>query len=449
MRYERTFFEPLLKRVPTQVDRSEYIQRYDVDNLYPQRCKEVIARSYTLTGCLKVLADFINGEGFADPALKTLIVNDKGQLGMTLDDVLKSVSKPYSEFSGVALHINYNLNLQMSSIVPIKWDYCRLGLPDKYGRVSDIKYCTNWERDTRKELSTAREIYEYPVFNPDPEVVAAQIEECGGIENYSGQILYWTPEEWEYPLATFDPVFEHAQAQAESGEFKIAALQNGFMATTAIVYPGEFTDDKEKREFMATIKDKKGPKGANGIIAIQDPSGTKRAADIFQSLAPPNVDRQWEYTESSSLNAIMENYAMPKELLGVRPESGMFNKENMENAYLYFNTITRNKRNELSRLFKNLMQYWSTPIVSDFKIKEQKFGEEVIETAAAPVDDKVSAVLRSLSRSELAKFYGYVNDFKKGRASLEQTMVFMRAYGLSEQEIMLFLNDDPNDDPKI
>ena len=449
MRYERTYFEPLLKRVPTQVDRSEFIQRYDIDNLYPQRCREVINRSYTLSGCLRVLADFINGDGFVDPALKTLKVNDKGQMGMTLDDVLKAVSKPVAEFSGIALHVNYDLNLRISSIIPIKWEYCRLGLPDEFGKVYDIKYCTNWERDTKKEISTARTIYEYPIFNPAPEVVAAQIAECGGIENYTGQILYWTPEEGEYPLATFDPVFEHAQAQAESGEFKIAALQNGFMATTAIVYPGTFTDNTEKAKFLATIQQQKGAKGANGIIAIEDPTATKNAADVFQNLSPANVDRQWEYTELSSLNAIMENYAMPKELLGVRPETGMFNKENMENAYLYFNTITRNRRNELSRFFKNLMQYWATPVQSDFKIKEQKFGEEIVEVTAAPVDDKVSAVLRSLSRSELAKFYGYINDFKKGRATLEQTMVFMRAYGLSDQEIMLFLNDDPNDDPKI
>lgn len=70
-------------------------------------------------------------------------------------------------------------------------------------------------------------------------------------------------------------------------------------------------------------------------------------------------------------------------------------------------------------------------------------GEEA--TAVDPNQDAIDALIRGLSRKDLAKFYGYVNDYKKGRATLEQTKVFLRAFKLSDEQIMLFLNDPEGD----
>jgi hypothetical protein len=449
--YEK--YKPLLKRVPTVVDNYDDVQRYDSDNLYPQRCKEIIARSYTLKSALAVLKDFINGEGFVDPALNTLIVNEKGEYGGTLRDVLNKVCETYSEFTGTALHIGYDLNYSMSSITPIPWEYARMGIADDDGNVDEIRYSTNWERDMMKSKNTTRKIVSYYTFNPDPEVVRQQIEDCDGIENYKGQIIYWTPEEGQYPKATFDPILEHAQAQGELGEYKIGNLQNGFMATTIVVVP-ETNSTGEKSNLIDDLRKKKGSKGANGILGIETNNPEFDIDKMIKTLSPANVDRQWEYTETSSAAAIMENYAMPKELLGVRPETGMFNQENMENAYVYFNSITRNKRAEISRFFAYLMKYWQTPIVADFKIKEQRYIVEETtalpgQPATSPIQNEIDTVIRSLSRRDLSKLYGYVNDFKKGRANLEQTKVFLRAFKLTDQQIELFLNDDPNDDPQL
>lgn len=67
----------------------------------------------------------------------------------------------------------------------------------------------------------------------------------------------------------------------------------------------------------------------------------------------------------------------------------------------------------------------------------------------APIDpnqDAINKIIRSMSRSELSKFWGYVNDYKSGRANLEQTKVFLRAYMLTDEQIMLFLQDPEGDD---
>jgi hypothetical protein len=431
--YEK--YQPLLIRVPTLVSYSEQCQTWDRDNLYPQRLREVVMRSYTLKSALGVLNDFVSGEGFEDVNLNSIIVNSKGKNGGTLADLLQSVRDPFDTWNAIAIHVGYDLNFKPASYTPIPVEFCRFGIADSDGVVKEIKYSTNWEQDYNKSVARLRKIYTYPIFNP--ENVAEEVEACGGFENYKGQIFFWTPELFQYPHASFDPVVEHAQAQYESSLFKISSLQNGFMATTAVVYPGEFTDEKEKQDFKDTIARKKGGQGGNSIIGLQVPQGVT-AQDVFQPLTPANVDRQWEYTERSVVDAILENYAMPKELLGVRPETGMFNQDNMVNAYLYFNTKTRNRRMQLSRIFSFLMEQFARPVVSDFKIKELEYVTKVEAPAQVGID---------LKREEFKRFKKYAEDYKNGSLTKEQAASMMRQYGLPEEDIALWLDDDPNNDP--
>ncbi len=65
------------------------------------------------------------------------------------------------------------------------------------------------------------------------------------------------------------------------------------------------------------------------------------------------------------------------------------------------------------------------------------------ETAKAidPNQEAIDSLIRGLSRKDLSKFYGYVNDFRKGRSNLEQTKIFLRAFKLTDDQIMLFLNE--------
>jgi len=392
-----------------------------------------------------VLADFINGDGFEDQTLNTVIVNEKGEFGGTLRDLLNAVSKSYAKYEACAFHISYNLNYKVSAITPVPFEFCRLGLADENGKVDEIKYSTNWEQDNQKSQMTTRKIVSYHVFNPDPEVVAQEIEDCDGIENYKGQIFYWTPEEFQYPKSTFDPVFEHAQTQYEAGVYKVSALQNGFMATTIIAVPPTNANG-ERNNLIDELRKKKGSQGANGILGLEV-DGEFDIDKMVKTLSPTNVDTQWQYTESSSMAAIMENYAMPKELLGVRPETGMFNQENMEQSYVYFNSITRNKRAAVSRILKYLFSFWDTPIVSEFKIKEQTYGTQT--TATTQTGLTASNVARNLTGKEMINFNRVLRKFNKGEMTAEQAKVFLRPYGFSEEEMNLFLNDDPSDDPKL
>jgi hypothetical protein len=214
------------------------------------------------------------------------------------------------------------------------------------------------------------------------------------------------------------------------------------MATTIIAVPPTNANG-ERNNLIEELRKKKGSTGANGILGIEV-DGEFDIDKMVKTLSPTNVDTQWQYTESSSMAAIMENYAMPKELLGVRPETGMFNQQNMEQAYIYFNSITRNKRAAVSRVLKYLFSFWDVPIASDFKIKEQTYTIQAATAVTA-----VNSGITKLSRKEFSNLRKYVSDFEKGTITREQAELMLGKFGLSSDEIALFLDSDPNNDPNI
>jgi hypothetical protein len=69
----------------------------------------------------------------------------------------------------------------------------------------------------------------------------------------------------------------------------------------------------------------------------------------------------------------MEAFAMPKGILGVLPESGMFNQQQLADEYTYYNTITRDYRADISEAFKKIFANWHTPVQSEFRIKELQY----------------------------------------------------------------------------
>src|SRR6185369_3275833 len=166
-------YEPLLIRVPTWIDRRFQIQGYDADNLYPQRAKEAKNRSYTAKRACHTYGEFLNGEGFTDSKLSSLIVNRKGHTG---NDFLDHICNSASWANGFFIHVGYNLNYKVNSVKVLDFEFNRFGLPDDDGDFGLIKYSTNWERNPYKGIKTVQEICDYPVFNPDPNVVKEQIE---------------------------------------------------------------------------------------------------------------------------------------------------------------------------------------------------------------------------------------------------------------------------------
>jgi hypothetical protein len=430
--YEKA--RPLIRRVPTIVDTTDRVLRFDSDNLYPQRAEETLRRSSTLKSLYDRIADFVNGEGFADPALAKLIVNRRGLKGQTANKVLQVMTIPYTRYRTFPMHVGYNLNGQICELNPVPFEYIRMGIKNKEGRVTHYAYSANWEKDSRKGNEHC--IRFYPRFNPDPAVVLEQIEKAGGIFNYRGQILYLTPEEDVYSLAAFDAVYDDAQVQNEVGMFKIAHTQNGFFGTTLFVYPGVYASVQEEQDFKELISNKIGARNAGKRIGIQDPTGTKKASDLAQPLTTENMDRQLEYTEKSVKENIIESEAFPGMLLGKTP-TGLFAQGDMEEAYTYVNAITRNRRSELSEIFSLLFKYWESPILTDAAIIEQRYIRQSAEGSAVDINDN----LKGMSGREAMNFARILRKYSRKNYDRTTAETLLRGgFGLSEAEIKKILD---------
>lgn len=374
MGYQVLRYDPDVKRLRTFVDRTEGIQWYTRNNLYPQIVEAVRDRSYTIKSACDRLSKFLRGEGFEDKLLADLVVNSKGN---TLNNILKQIAIDAASFSGsFVVHLHVNMLGQYNNISVWPLQYWRFGLPDDNGDIHDYKYNSNWERDPYKELSNAKKIIEYPKFNPDPEFIKEQIEEYG-IE-YPGQVFYFTPLEDQYPLATFDSVLDQGQTQEEIGLFRLSSIQNGLNATNIFSYPGKFEDKQKEQEFVESISQFKGGAGAGSTIVIEDESGTRKAQDLVTPLSLQNNDKIHEFISKDDKNAIMEAFAMPKGILGVLPETGMFNQENLQQEYIYYNSITRDYRTDISDAFRKIFANWHQPVNGTFKIKELTYGQASI-----------------------------------------------------------------------
>lgn len=430
--YEKA--KPYIRRVPTIEDTTDKILRFDTDNLYPQRAEETVRRSATLKSLMDRIADFLNGEGFQDPVLANLIVNRRGLKGQTANKVLTIQSAPYARYRTFPMHVGYNLMGQMCELNPIPFEYIRMGLKNKEGKVTHYGYSSNWERDSRK--CNENNIRFYPRFNPDPSVVLEQMEKAGGIYNYRGQILYLTPEDDIYPLGSFDAVMDDAQVQNEVGMFKIANVQNSFFGTTLFVYPGVFASTSEEADWKNMLAGKVGGRNAGKRIGIQDPSGLKKASDMVQAIDTPNLDKQLEYTEKSVKENIIESESFPTMLLGKTP-TGLFAQGDMEEAYTYVNAITRNRRQELSEIFALLFSYWETPIVTDAAIIEQRYIRNSAEGTAVDINDN----LKGMSGREAMNFARILRKYAQGKYDRTTAETLLRSgFGLSEEEIKKLLD---------
>lgn len=365
-----------IKRLRTFVDQSYGIQWYTRNNVYPQIVEGIRDRSYTIKGCCEALANFLAGEGFEDPAIGEMVVNSKGD---TLNDILDKLKVDAATFSGsFVFHLGCNLLGEYNNLSVWPLSYWRYGLPTEDGDVYDLKYNSNWEQDPYKEINNALLIIEYPKFNPNKEVILQQIDECG--LEYPGQVFYVSPLEDQYPLATFDSVLDQGQTQEEIGLFRLKSIQNGLNAGAIFSYPGKFEDDQKAKQFKDGLNQFTGAKGANSIIVVESESDPRPAKDLITPLTLTDADKIHEFISRDDKMAIIESFKMPKGILGVLPESGMFNQQQIMDEYLYYNTQTRPMRNKISRAFKKVFANWHQPVNSDFKIKELQYGTKPVTT---------------------------------------------------------------------
>ena len=185
-RTERRFDTPVISNLG--------IQAWGHNNLYPQEILELVASSESASACMDKYKSFIQGNGFKEVGFSEVVVN---LIGETSDDIVGQLASDIGDFRGFAIHVNYNLLGQITELNHTPFENCRLSEADNNGYVGQIAVHPDWTGRTKrggKLVRVTKENIDFiDVFNPRKEVVLAQIESAGGIENYNGQVL-WVSE---------------------------------------------------------------------------------------------------------------------------------------------------------------------------------------------------------------------------------------------------------------
>lgn len=361
--------QPFIKRIPQQLNYRAEITTYDADNLYPQRVEEIMFRSAITNSGIERIADFVNGDGFENG---DVILNDKGQ---TANDILRIISYDVAKFSsGFAMHVNWNLLGEITDITPLKFRYVRYGLPDDMGVHHDVKVNVNWEMATGILPRNQRNIiWTYPLF--DPEFKNEDFE-----DNFNGQVLYHIPDPNIYPRATFDSVLDSSQTSGEIQVFELGNIQNGFLGSSIFKHPGEFESDDARRAFKKDLKEFQGAQNANSIMLLEM-KDIEEDVTLVEQLNAVNMDRLFELTNKNVNNRIAQAIAVPNAILGIFPETGMFNQQDFEDAYVWMNIRTQNLRRIVERVFnQKIGAHWHQGEIDFGQIITQQYGAETNNT---------------------------------------------------------------------
>lgn len=367
------------KRIDTTYVSSLGIQTYGEDNLYPQVLNNIIAASSTGSGCVERLANFIEGNGLRNINLSELVINRKGD---TMDDLHTLICSDMAKFNGFAIHVNYNIFGQIVELQYVPFENCRLVEEDDNGYVSHIVLHPDWTgAKTRngKLLRVDKRNCDYiNVFNPNREVVLAQIDAVGGIEYYNGQLL-WVSMAGKntYPTGKGDAVATEMSTDEGLSNVKYRNVRNNFLPAAMIITKrGSNLENYSDRpsmqgdDFSDTLVHLQGDTNAGKLMEITLENDEEKPEVLH--LNAQNYDKEFTVTDSSVIERIYSAFGQ-EAWYCIRIGKVGFSGDILEDAFEYYNSIVSKQQRLIERTFRAIFKHWHTPVADDFSVEPLKY----------------------------------------------------------------------------
>lgn len=372
-------------RVTCNYDKTLGIKRYGDDNLYPQNFLKVVKSSPSGCECLSRFADFIEGNGFTNEEFSEYIVNHHGH---TVDDVLTLLCRDLAAFDGIALHVNYNVNAQITELQYIPFENCRLCEPDSTGYVGKIAIHPDWSGTLTlggERYKTDKAHTEYiDVFNPREEVVKAQIERDGGIDNYKGQVLWCTIDyRRDYPVGRGDAVITDMSTDEALSNVKWRNARCNFMPAAMMFTKQSLNVETATDEERSEIE-RKSEEFSDAMMEFQGDSNVGKILEVtlendeskpdFEQFHSKNYDKEFECTERSATERIYAAFGQ-EPWYTIRAGKVGFAGDNFGAAFAYYNSTLRRYQRFMQRVFTRISAYWFEQInpSGDYSIEPMKY----------------------------------------------------------------------------
>lgn len=365
------------KTPPPRID-TDYQSRYNIttygaDNLYPQHLQRITKASGTATLCLNRYAKFVEGWGF-DERLSKMVVNDEGE---TADTLLHDVVGDLCEFGGFALHVNYNLLGEVSSVHHVPFEHCRLEEPDDVGVVAHVKVSDDWSGTKKHKghtVSLEENIETFPVFNPDPVVVLRQIENVGGIDNYHGQVMWCSMDGRQtYPTPIYDAAVTEISTDEGLGNVKYRSVRNNFLVPCMLVtkkgVPYTSASGREITPHMIEeedLRDFQGDENTSKIMLVELEDDEEQPQIV--EFPVKNLSKEFETTGTDTVERIYAQFH--QELFyAIRIGKLGFSGTVMKDAYEYYAGEVTNEQRFIERQIQRIIDVWHDVTMRDVNVE--------------------------------------------------------------------------------
>lgn len=390
------------KRLVFRDDKTNGVQMYDLDNIYPQRVRNAVNSSGTTTACTNLMQKHLRGRGYRDTALETLVVNEKKQ---TLADIHRLLCYDRSLYVGYAFHVSYNAMLQPIAIHHIPFEYIRIGIPDDIGAVTEIKVHPDWARESGKFDKALLQTYD--VYTDDVTVIYEQIEKAGGFDKWKGHIYYHSDKgHLVYPPAVCDSVFEDVLTDAGVKMWKYRGISTDFMANYFWIFNGEFASEQERDDYINAVNTFQGVDSSHKIVVVECP--TPNAKPELVKIDRQDNDRVYELTEVTVRENIIRSYGQPLALHAIKVQGQLGLSKEWEEAKANYDERTADERAKLGYSFKSILDRWAygNPskegdylVIPLTGLEEQKTVKPIAETLEV---GKLTAMQMILSSVDLS-----------------------------------------------
>lgn len=337
-----------------------------------------------------MLKKFLIGEGFAKPELNDAVVSSDIFGDITLSQLHAQISQTVSRQNAAAMAVGYDGNYAVAKTRHLPYRDCRYGKQDSNDYSGLIHYYNNWHKDYYIGWKPS-DIAKINAFNPKPEIVASQWKEFG--KDYRGQIaILRMDDEYIYPLAPIDPALEDADTETQIKLFKNGELNKGFFAKY-IMHHTAFEDRQDMVDFKEVLKKFEGGDHDSSIMMMEAEFDADGKMIDSKSLKLEKIeqninDKIFESYEKSVSNNIRKAYDSIPAILIEQQDGSFFGSsgEAFVQAFNFYNTQTDEKRDAISRWYKEIFKYSANPILNgaDFTIKKLSYG--TMDTAGAAND---------------------------------------------------------------
>ncbi len=348
------------------------------NNDYAERTERLINNSATAKPATKLFRKYIVGKGFGD-TLNNYIVDKENNT--TLRKLLFKIAHSYAYHNGVFIHVNYNMNYNITSLSVLPYKHCCIGKKDDKDWNGKILVYDNWLGENGKVDKNKINVID--VYNPNKSVIQSQIEKAGGIENYKGQVFFYNPEDTIYPSTHLDNVFDDVDSEYRTSIFKNISLRKGFFGKTIIVTPPMIDGELRKSSSKLSEQEREEKREAEtqrdnfrkqiyGFLGVENIEGALHMEMDFEGDNIDKVikfinietninDKLFAHTEKSVSDNILATLGIPSILLKSNDKSLFGNSGALlQKAKEFYQDNTEEDR-------ENIQNEILIPLLSNFK----------------------------------------------------------------------------------